>query len=88
MGRPGNVPAPGRQRGDDRRQITVVLPYILAAHEPEPDETGRSVIELLDDFLSDADPVFRAGLHLFRIQNDLPHRQMFRKAGTARSALC
>jgi hypothetical protein len=79
---------PGRQRRDDRRQIAAVLPYILAAHEPEPDETGRSVIELLADFLADSDPVFRAGLHRFRIQNNLPHRQMFRKAGAARSALC
>ena len=76
--RPGSAPATRGEGSNHRREIAPFLPHIFGPHQPQPDKTGRGVILLLADFLTDADPVLRAGLHRFRIQNDLPHGEMFR----------
>ena len=67
------------QRRDDRCLVKVNPVNVFAPNGPAAQKTRRFKIQLLADFLADATPALRRGLHRFGINDFFNHRQVLRQ---------
>ena len=72
-----------RQRRDERGAVQINAVNIFSANGSAAQKARRLEVQLLADFLADAAPALRCGLHRFGINDFLHHRQVVRQARRA-----